>query len=323
MKKNKIFFKIPKHLSHIRADKALSFCPDIKTRTKALYLIKTSKIFLNGKKIKASHKVEEGEVYEVNLIKKEPLNLKPYSLNLEIFFEDEHLIVLNKPSGLVVHPSLGHQEKTLVHALLAHTKDLSAGFDKTRPGIVHRLDKETSGLLVVAKTYEALYGLASQFKKRKVKRIYEAFILGHLNTKQGTFKTYLTRHPKDRKKFASTQDIKKGKLAITHYKVIKEYPQGICFVKCQLETGRTHQIRIHFSETGHPILGDQVYSTNKIWQKIKSEKFRKDILSFERIALHASHIAFSHPITKEVLSFLKPWSQEKSLKNFISTHLNS
>ena len=319
MKENTIFFAIDESLHGFRLDKALMFCEEIKTRTRASQLIKENKVFLSGKETKPSQKVCLDEVYEVRMpSQKEYLELAPYDLFLDILFEDDHIIVLTKPAGLVVHPSAGHPDKTLVNALVHHTDQLSVGFNEHRPGIVHRLDKDTSGLMVVAKTHQALLALSEQFKDRKVKRTYNAFVLGALKENKGVIKSYLGRHPRDRKKFSSTKEESKGKLAITHYKVLEEWPQNISLVECQLDTGRTHQIRVHFSEKGHPILGDLLYSSKKIWNHIPSSSFRKSILSCSRIALHASELCFLHPMSQDLLSFQRPWQEQKDLIELLS-----
>lgn len=233
-----------------------------------------------------------------------PVDLAPFALSLDIVYEDSDLIVINKPSGLVVHPAAGHHNDTLVNALLHYTKDLARGLTSGRPGIVHRIDKETSGLLVVAKNDATLTGLAAQFKNKSVHRIYWAVVHGHLRNKSGTIKSYLRRHPTQRKKFASEKltpgQSPKGKLAITHYEVQQLHPSGFSLLHCTLETGRTHQIRVHLSEMGHPIVADPIYGL----------KNRAKAKSSPHLMLHAAELGFIHPRLKKEMKFTTPWPAE-------------
>lgn len=246
--------------------------------------------------------------------------MSPYNYKLDIIHEDEDIIVVNKPSGLVVHPAAGHYSDTLVNALLHHTNKLGIGFEAGRPGIVHRIDKDTSGLLVIAKNDSALRFLANQFKNKTVHRVYWCVTYGRFKTQAGTIKTYLKRHPTNRKRFASVKNYDDktspgGKHAVTHYAVKKESASGFSLVHCKLETGRTHQIRIHLSELGNPIVSDPIYGTKHRLNTIKSVSLRKQIGLVPHLMLHAAELGFIHPKTKKYLFFSAPWPEE------LSTHL--
>lgn len=352
----KIQFEISSQNSDIRLDKALSFFPDIATRSQASHLIRQSLVSLRGQEgetLKPSKKTLLGEIYTVFLPLKDEVSLKAFPIPIDIVMEDEHILVVNKPSGLVVHPALGHEEDSLVNALIHHKKKLYQGFgQKNRPGIVHRLDKDTSGLLVVAKTKQSHDYLSCQFKERKVQRTYLALVFGLLDFQEGGFVSTIVRHPFHRKKFMTKEFLhfkgssekylkylkdefnkefqeklpihgkrKKtekespspfslnrvsGKWALTRYKEKEHYLTEVSFVECHLETGRTHQIRVHFSKAGHPLIGDTLYGKKRGSKKISSLKLRQAILSLDRVALHASELAFHHPIDNKPLSFKAP-----------------
>ncbi len=258
-----LLLRIPEDLEGQRLDKALSSHPLIGSRSKAVQLIEQGRVQLNGNvKIKSSSTVRSGDEYSIALPTPEPTELIPLELELDIIFEDEDLLVVNKPAGLVVHPAAGHAQDTLVNALIHKVKNFSMGFGEVRPGIVHRLDKDTSGLLVVAKNDVTQDGLVNQFKARTVQRLYRALVIGHPKNDSDILESYLLRHPTQRKKFASVRESvgakQKGKKAITHYQVIERHELGVSLVECRLKTGRTHQIRIHLSELGHPSIGDSV-----------------------------------------------------------------
>jgi 23S rRNA pseudouridine1911/1915/1917 synthase len=259
-----------------------------------------------GKSVKPSHKTVVGEEFEIQIPEAQATELIPMNIPLEIAFEDEHLIVVNKPSGLVVHPACGHTQDTMVNALLYHAKSLSTGFESGRPGIVHRLDKDTSGLLVVAKNDRAHRALAAQFKKRLVHRIYFAVCYGEFHVNAGTVRSYLRRHPNNRKKIASVPEnmIREnsiGKLAITHYTVIKKLKHSFSLLHLKLETGRTHQIRVHMAELRHPIVADPIYG--------RSRK-HESVAACPHLLLHAAELGFLHPVTNEQLKFTAPWPNE-------------
>jgi 23S rRNA pseudouridine1911/1915/1917 synthase len=309
-------FEITSELAGMRLDRALTNDPNIESRSQATRMIDLGFVELNGKKIKPSHKTSVGEVFSITLPPVTKRDLVPLDLKLDIVFEDEHLMVVNKPAGLVVHPAAGHWQDTLVNALLHHTNKLSGGFEADRPGIVHRLDKDTSGLIVVAKSDSIHRALAKQFKKKMVHRIYWAVVFGKMKPDSGTITSHLARHPNDRKRFASEKVIKgeepTGKLAITHYTVKQILPAGLTLVHLKLETGRTHQIRVHMSEKGHAIVADPIYSSDGRIKSVNSVTLRKTLESFPRLALHAAELGFIHPRTSQTLKFFSPWPNEIS-----------
>jgi 23S rRNA pseudouridine1911/1915/1917 synthase len=281
--------------ANLRLDRWLATLEFIPSRSRAGELIDRGLVTLNGKKLKASYKVAAGTSIQIELPPPSDEGLEPLNAPLDVMYEDEDLIVINKPSGLVVHPAAGHAQDTLVNILLHHTGGLSMGFSEKRPGIVHRLDRDTSGVLVVAKNDEAHHGLAAQFKEKTVHRIYWAIAAGTPMPGQGTLKSTLARHPSDRKRFASSKT-GAGKHAVTHFRSL-ERAGGFSWMECRLETGRTHQIRVHLSELGHPILGDPVYGG----------KFKK---TAPRLMLHACELGFNHPRSLARLTFKEPWPTE-------------
>lgn len=311
-------------MQDLRLDKALALIEAIGTRSRATYLIDNSAVLLNSKSVKASTTIKEGDLIEVHLPQAKPVGLVPYDFPLDILFEDDDIIVINKPSGLVMHPAAGHEQDTLVNALLAHTKNLSMKFGEERPGIVHRIDKETSGIIVVAKNDKAHESLTQQFKERSTHRIYYAVSIGTSPTLYGTIKSYLARHPVDRKKYSSILGKNKkplgesdetpeyGKWAITHFECLKRV-KGLSYMKLKLETGRTHQIRIHLSEQGLPIAGDSLYGADRKIKNISSSEVSADIKNLNRFLLHAAELGFSHPRTNERMLFVSPWPEADEL----------
>lgn len=305
----------------LRLDKALALHPEIQTRSRAAYLIDAGAVTINQKSVKASYAVKATDKIEVSLPEPQSSELIPYDFPLNIIFEDADLIVLNKPAGLVVHPAAGHEQDTLVNALLAHTKDLSMKFGEERPGIVHRIDKETSGLLVIAKNDFTHENLTQQFKERSTHRIYFAVCVGTAKNLSGTFRSFLARHIGDRKKYASVLGEDKrplqdpssapevGKWAVTHYEVLARQ-KGLSYLKLKLETGRTHQIRVHLSENALPIAGDILYGADKKIKSIESRHVQDEIKKLARFLLHAAELGFTHPRTQERLSFQSPWPSE-------------
>lgn len=268
-----------------RADVVLSSLLSI-TRAQVQKMIKDGDIKLNGTSVKASYRIEGGEEFSVTIREKEAPNLTPYEIELDVRYEDEYLLVVNKPAGLVVHPSFGHKKETLVHALLARGDKYSDVNGVFRPGIVHRLDKETSGLLIVCKNNEVHNKIAKLLKKREITRRYTALVRGKVREEAGVIKTYLTRSKDNFKKMANTPAT--GKLAISHFKV-KERFKGYMLLEVELETGRTHQIRAHLEFINTPIVGDALYG------------FKKDPLYSKGQLLHASYLAFTHPYTGELV----------------------
>lgn len=233
------------------------------SRSQIKLLVDEKKVFLNGLNVKAGYLLRENDKVEIEYEQTKPMNLKPQNIQLDIVFEDENLAVINKPHGMVVHPAIGNRENTLVNALLYHFKNLSSSQD-VRPGIVHRLDKDTSGLMLVAKNNKAHDYLAKQIKDKIVVRHYLALVSGHMPKQEGEIITGFGRDKKNRKKMA-VYPLGEGKEAITKYKVVK-YFEGCCLVEFVLQTGRTHQIRVHSSHLGHAIVGDALYGgNNKIY----------------------------------------------------------
>ena len=236
--------------------------------------------------------------------------------------EDEEILVVNKPAGLVVHPSLGHESDTLVNRLI-YDKKLSCGTDSFRPGVVHRLDKDVSGLLVFAKSKTAETHLIQQFKQRHVKRIYWAITSKAPLSPEDKVETYLSRHPKKRKLFISSHSPLQGsKKAITFYKVLKQDSlSGLAWLECRLKTGRTHQIRLHLTSLGCPLIGDRTYGSFKGFYSFKDQEVSKLCQSLNRIALHAYSLGFVHPIIEKELYFSVPWPED--IKRLVeSLHFN-
>lgn len=305
----------------LRLDKALALVSEIETRSRASHLIDSSSVFLNSKLAKASAKISAGDILEIHLPEPTPTELQPYDLKLDVLFEDDDVIVINKPAGLVVHPAAGHAHDTLVNALISHTDDLSMKFGEERPGIVHRLDKETSGIIVVAKNDKAHESLTAQFKERSTHRIYFAVCLGTARTLSGTFKSFLARHPTDRKRYASVLGDDRqpfadkddpplvGKWAVTHYEVITR-KSGMSYLKLKLETGRTHQIRVHLSENGLPIAGDTLYGADRKIKSVEQKSIQEDLKNLPRFLLHAAELGFTHPRTQERMFFKTNWPED-------------
>lgn len=292
-----------------RLDKYLSEKPGILSRSKATALITAGLVTVNGRTLKPSAVISNGDKIEYCLPELAPSGLQPLDLKLDVVYEDSAVIVINKPSGLVVHPAAGHRQDTLVNALLHHTDDLSAGFDEQRPGIVHRLDKDTSGLLVVAKTEKAQVSLANQFKERTTKRVYQAVVFGVPKNQSGRIESFLGRNENERKRFSSVT--RGGKKAITNYRVLSHgNGSDTSLMELVLETGRTHQIRIHLSELGHPIIGDWLYGRRARIKGLKSVSTRELVEALPRFLLHAQQLAFLHPDTELPMSFEVGWPKD-------------
>ena len=251
------------------------------TRSAAQKLLEEGCVLRSGKPGKKNDKLNPGEEIQVTIPEPKSVDITPTEMDLEIVYEDEDLVVINKPKGLVVHPAAGHQEDTLVNGLLyAMGDDLSGINGELRPGIVHRIDKDTSGLLAVAKNDLAHTVLASQLKDHTMARTYEAIVCGNLKEDSGTVNAPIGRHPSDRKKMCVTD--RNSKEAVTHWEVVARY-RGYTHIRCKLETGRTHQIRVHMAHIGHPILGDTVYGR------------KKPELGQDSQCLHAGALCFRHP----------------------------
>ena len=264
-----------------RLDAFLARSAEGLTRSAAQRLLEEGCVRLNGKPGKKNDKLNMGDTVSLEIPEARPVDIVPKDIPLDIVYEDEDVLVINKPKGLVVHQAAGHQEDTLVNGLLFSRADQLSGINgELRPGIVHRIDKDTSGLLAVAKNDLAHTVLASQLKDHSMARTYEAIVCGNLKEDAGTVDAPIGRHPTDRKKMCVTQ--RGGKEAVTHWQVVARY-RGYTHVRCNLETGRTHQIRVHMAHIGHPILGDTVYG------------HKKPELGQSSQCLHAGVLCFAHP----------------------------
>jgi 23S rRNA pseudouridine1911/1915/1917 synthase len=258
------------------------------SRSRIKALIDEGCIKLNGQTPKASQSVKPGDQVEVTIPDPEPYDLVPEEIPLDVVYEDEDVLVVNKPRGMVVHPAAGNWTGTLVHAVLDHVEDLEGIGGELRPGIVHRLDKDTTGLLVIAKNERSMAALQDQIRVHTARRIYWALVHGNTMPDTGRIEAPIGRHPGDRKRMAV--DAKRGREATTHFKVLERF-KGYALLECRLETGRTHQIRVHLSFIGHPVVGDAVYGT------------RKAHLDMPGQALHARQLGFNHPATGEWVEF--------------------
>lgn len=275
--------------SGVRIDKYLSEYLEGTSRSYIQKLMENKDITVNQKPVKSNYKLRINDRVQVVLPDPEDLNIEPEDIPLDILYEDAHLLVVNKPKGMVVHPAAGHYSGTLVHALLYHCKDQLSGINGvTRPGIVHRIDQNTTGALVVCKTDTAHRHLAEQLKVHSITRRYRAIVCGNVKEDTGTIHTTIGRDPKDRKKMAP--NVPNGKDAITHYKVLERFGQ-YTYMEFELETGRTHQIRVHMRSIGHPILGDDIYGPAKYPFKLEGQ------------TLHAMTLGFIHPVCQEYLEF--------------------
>lgn len=289
-----------------RLDKFLTVCLNNLTRSQVQELISTGQVECEGKVITNSATKTKPATYTVNLetIKQKPNHLEPYDFKLDIVFEDEYLMIINKPAGLSVHPGAGNYDKTLANALVHYAKDnLSTLGGEFRPGIVHRLDKDTTGLIIIAKDDETHQLLSEALAAREIKRYYLALVFGCPTLLAGTIKTFIAKDYHDHTKMVITKG--NGKEAITHYLVKESFlNEKFSLLECKLDTGRTHQIRIHLNYKGFPVIGDQTYnsSQNKYLSKINPE-IKNLITSFKRQALHAYRLSFIHPITEELMEF--------------------
>lgn len=293
-----------------RLDLFLTHHVENATRTKVQRAIHEGWVLVDGKPARPSHSVAAGEVIRVTLPAPPPQKALPENIPLDIIYEDETLLVVNKPAGMVTHPAYGNYTGTLVNALLHHSSGLSRLDDPVRPGIVHRLDKETSGLLVIAKTEEALVSLARQFAKRTVRREYRAIVWGILDRPRGVIEAELGRSKRDRKKMAV---VKEGKVAITEYELLEQFAY-LALIRLQLRTGRTHQIRVHLAHIQHPVFGDPTYHGRQLAagpgtprQKAEVERL---LAIVRRQALHARTIGFTHPTTGRELTFESPLPED-------------
>lgn len=289
---DKIIFQVEKENTGIRIDKYLSDNMENISRSYLQKLLKDKSITVNNKAIKANYKVQEGDMVSVFVPEPEEPNILPEEIPLDILYEDDSLMVVNKPKDMVVHPSAGHTSGTLVNAVLFHCKGNLSGINGImRPGIVHRIDKDTTGALLICKTDTCHRILAEQLKVHSITRRYRAVVQGNLKDDEGTVEGPIGRHTTDRKKMAI--NYKNGKEAITHYRVLERFGNAT-YIECQLETGRTHQIRVHMASIGHPLLGDTTYGSSKNPYHLQGQ------------ALHAMVLGFLHPVTNEYMEFTAP-----------------
>ena len=275
------------------------------SRSQVQRLIEQDHVSVNGEPVPAKYKVKSGDIVQLRVPDPTPLDLSAESIPLNIVFEDECLVVVDKPAGMVVHPAPGHSTGTLVHALLHHCRDLSGIGGVERPGIVHRLDKDTSGLVLVAKSEMAHRSLASQFKEREIKKVYLALVRGNVVKDKGVIDLALGRHKVHRKKMAVRQE--GGRPAITAFEVIARYPH-FSYLRLFPKTGRTHQIRVHVAQMGHPILSDKTYGG----------KLDAKFMKMPRQALHAHKLEIRHPISGEMKTFVAPLPSD--LDHYLKSH---
>jgi 23S rRNA pseudouridine1911/1915/1917 synthase len=294
--------QVPPFLSGTRLDRALGELFPGHSRSLFARLIEEGHVRLNRAVVtKPSSRVEEGHEVEVAFPPPAPTTAAAQDVPITFLFEDDDIAVIDKPAGLVVHPAAGHADGTLVNALLFHVRDLSGIGGELRPGIVHRLDKDTSGVMVVAKHDDAHRKLTAAWGTDAVRKEYLALVYGTPSQAGGTIDAPIARDPRDRKRMAIVRD---GRRAVTDYQVVEPL-RYVSLVRCRLHTGRTHQIRVHLKHLGHPIVGDPVYSGPQ-WRGIPDKKAQKALASMERQALHAASIAFTHPRTGEAMRFEAP-----------------
>lgn len=299
-------FISPKGQSIVRVDKFLMQLIENATRNKIQQAAERGNIFANGVAVKSNYKVKPLDEIKVMLAHPPFENrIDPENIPLDIVYEDDALLLINKPAGLVVHPGHGNYTGTLVNALAYHFENLPKNSSE-RPGLVHRIDKDTTGLLVIAKTEMAMSHLAKQFEDKTTEREYVAIVWGNVKEDSGTITGNLARHAKDRMQMAVYDDPNVGKPAVTHYKVIERFGY-ITVVSCQLETGRTHQIRAHMKHIGHPLFNDERYGGNAILKGTTFTKYKQFVENCFKIlprqALHAKTLGFEHPVTKEYMRF--------------------
>ena len=279
--------------SGLRIDKYLSSVNEQLSRSYIQKLLKSGLVLVDGKPVKASYQVDEGDVISLDIPEAVEPEIEPEDMDLDILYEDQDVILVNKPKGMVVHPAAGHSYHTLVNGLMHHCKDQLSGINGVmRPGIVHRLDMDTTGVIIACKNDMAHNSIAAQLKEHSITRRYQAIVHGVLKDDAGTVEGPIGRHPTDRKKMSINYN--NGKSAVTHYKVLKRFRQ-YTHVECRLETGRTHQIRVHMASIEHPLLGDLVYGPGKC-----------PIPGLQGQTLHAGVLGFIHPRTGEYMEFTAP-----------------
>lgn len=286
------FFEVGNGEQNLRIDKYLAQKLPDQSRSYIQKLIKDEQVTVHNQKIKSNYKVQSGDQLRVELPKLQEPDILPEDIPLDILYEDEDVLVINKPKEMVVHPSAGHYSQTVVNAVLFHCKGQLSGINGVlRPGIVHRIDMDTTGAIVICKNDKAHQILAEQLKEHSITRKYRALVCGNMKEDTGTIVGAIGRHPIDRKKMAINE--KNGKPAVTHYKVLERFG-NYTYIECQLETGRTHQIRVHMASKGHPLLGDTLYGPTKCPFKLQGQ------------CLHAMVLGFMHPSTGEYMEFEAP-----------------
>ncbi|MFI5164382.1 MAG: RluA family pseudouridine synthase [Bacteroidia bacterium] len=307
-------FVVDKGQEPIRIDKYLFAHIANSTRTRIQYTAEAGNILVNGKAVKSSYKVKGNDVIAIVLaFPPKEINILPENIPIDIIYEDDDLLVINKKAGMVVHPAHGNYIGTLVNALLYYLNGKDASLkaklddqNSVRPGLVHRLDKETSGLMIVAKNELALARLAKEMFDRKISRRYVALVWGEPKEKEGTVNVNVGRSLSDRKKMAAFGDGNHGKSAITHYKIIESF-RYVSLIECKLETGRTHQIRVHMKYIGNPVFGDKDYGGDKVLKNSANTQFKQFVEECfsicHRQALHAKYLSFTHPTTKKLMEF--------------------
>ena len=284
-------FQITEEMEEERIDKCMSMLIDSLSRSYIQKLIKEEAVFVNGRPVKGSYRVKSDDEVFFCLPEAVEPDIEPENIPLDILYEDNDVLVVNKPKGMVVHPAAGHYSGTLVNALMYHCGSSLSGINGCmRPGIVHRIDRDTTGSLIVCKNDKAHNCIAGQLKEHSINRHYLAICHGVLKEEEGTIDKPIGRHPTDRKKMAIND---RGKRAVTHYKVLKRF-ERFTLIECVLETGRTHQIRVHMASIGHPLLGDEVYSSQKTPYKLQGQ------------TLHAKTLGFIHPSTGEYMEIDAP-----------------
>ena len=294
MRKIQLEIVIPEKFKGKRLDLALSKLFPEYSRSRIQSWIKAGEVEVNNSKYKQRNVVNSGDIIKINTTLKSIDKHQAEHIGLDVIHEDKAIIILNKPAGLVVHPGAGNQKHTLVNALLHFDEKLDV---LPRAGIIHRLDKDTTGIMIIARTIESYTYLVNELQKRNIKRNYKAIICGQL-VAGGVIENKIGRHPVHRTKMAVTD---KGKLATTHYRIIKKF-QHYTYLDIQLGTGRTHQIRVHMNNEKHPIIGDPLYGKNTFIKKGINASLREFIKNFKRQALHAYNIEFTHPVSKKIIS---------------------
>lgn len=288
---NKLFeYVVSDEYEGLRIDKLLSELSPSFSRTYIKKLIDDKKVFCNGKNVKASFCISENDYIKMEIPPAEIPEILPQDIPLDIIYEDEDVLVVNKPKDMVVHPAAGHYKDTLVNAVMYHCHDNLSGINGVmRPGIVHRIDKDTTGSVIICKNDNAHQKIAEQLKEHSINRVYHAICYGVIKEDEDTIETLIGRSTNDRKKMAVVTS--GGKEAITHFRVLKRFEEdNMTYIECRLETGRTHQIRVHMAHIGHPLLGDEVYAGN-----------RKSRFKLKGQCLHAKTLGFIHPTTKEYI----------------------